>query len=86
MGNPSPGKKLETIRTTGRIFARSTSDAKGPVVMFLAAMDALEKIGKNPNYNLKVILDYEEEMGSPNLPKAVNENRDLLSADFLVIF
>jgi acetylornithine deacetylase/succinyl-diaminopimelate desuccinylase-like protein len=79
-------EKIRNYQDDWRIFARSTSDAKGPVVMFLAAMDALEKIGKNPNYNLKVILDYEEEMGSPNLPKAVNENRDLLLADFLVIF
>ena len=54
--------------------------------MFLAAIDALQKIGKQPNYNLKVILDYEEEMGSPNLPKAVEENRILLAADDLVIF
>ena len=69
-----------------RIFARSTSDAKGPVVMFLAAMDALDKIGKSPNYNLKVILDFEEEMGSPQLPQAVKDNRALLAADMLVIF
>ena len=69
-----------------RIFARSTSDAKGPVVMFLAAMDGLDKIGKSPNYNLKVILDFEEELGSPNLPQAVEENREMLAADLLVIF
>lgn len=78
--------RLTDYEDNWRIFARSTSDAKGPVVMFLAAMDALEKIGKSPNYNLKVILDYEEELGSPNLPKAVEENRGQLAADLLVIF
>lgn len=77
---------LSDYQDDWRIFARSTSDAKGPVVMFLAAMDALEKLGKTPNYNLKVILDFEEEMGSPNLPQAVIENRSLLAADMLVIF
>ena len=58
-----------------RIFARSTSDAKGPVVMFLNAMDVLEE-KLSPNFNIKVIMDFEEELGSPNLPRAVNANRD----------
>ncbi len=78
--------KLENYQDDWRIFARSASDAKGPVAMFLAAMDAMAKINKQPNYNLKVILDFEEELGSPNLPQAVKENRDLLAADLLVIF
>ena len=77
---------LEDYQEDWRIFARSASDAKGPVAMFLAAMDALAKIEQNPNYNLKVILDFEEELGSPNLPEAVEENREMLAADLLVIF
>lgn len=69
-----------------RIFARSTSDAKGPVVMFLAAMDALNELKREPNFNIKVIMDFEEELGSPRLPKAVEENKSLLKSDMLVIF
>ncbi len=69
-----------------RVFARSASDAKGPVAMFLAALDAVASKKTTPNYNLKVILDFEEELGSPNLPKAVIENRATLAADMLVIF
>lgn len=69
-----------------RIYARSTSDAKGPVVMFLAALDAINELNKKPNFNLKVIIDFEEELGSPNLPLAVVENKELLKADNLVIF
>ena len=45
-------------------------------------MDALNALGKNPNYNLKVILDFEEELGSPQLPQAVIDNRALLAADY----
>lgn len=77
---------MENYQDDWRIFARSASDAKGPVAMFLAAMDAMGKIEQNPNYNLKVILDFEEELGSPNLPQAVEENREMLAADLLVIF
>lgn len=69
-----------------RIFARSASDAKGPVAMFLAAMDALGSLNREPNFNIKVILDFEEELGSPHLPQAVLDNSEKLKADMLVIF
>jgi acetylornithine deacetylase/succinyl-diaminopimelate desuccinylase-like protein len=69
-----------------RIFARATSDAKGPVMMFLAAMDALRSNGKELPYHLKVILDFEEELGSPRLPAAVDAYRQDLAADAFVIF
>ncbi len=68
-----------------RIFGRSTSDSKGPIVQFLAALDALADANLLPDYTVKVIVDTEEEMGSPNLPEAVEGNRELLAADMLVI-
>ena len=68
-----------------RIYARSASDSKGPNVQFLAALDAMEAGGFTPDFNLKVIVDGEEEMGSPNLPPAVEAHRDLLAADMLLI-
>ncbi len=69
-----------------RIFARSASDAKGPVVMFLAALDAAASKNIVPNYNIKIIMDFEEELGSPRLPDAVIQNAELLIADMLIIF
>ncbi|MTI32367.1 M20/M25/M40 family metallo-hydrolase [Xanthovirga aplysinae] len=69
-----------------RVFARSASDAKGPVVMFLSALDAIQEAQIDPNFNMKVIMDFEEELGSPHLAKAVKENEKLLKADMLIIF
>jgi acetylornithine deacetylase/succinyl-diaminopimelate desuccinylase-like protein len=69
-----------------RVFARSASDAKGPVAMFLTALDAAADNQIIPNYNLKVIMDFEEELGSPRLPQAVTDNAALLQADMLIIF
>ncbi|WKZ60461.1 MAG: M20/M25/M40 family metallo-hydrolase [Cyclobacteriaceae bacterium] len=69
-----------------RIFARAASDAKGPVGAFLASLDALAELKQEPNYNMKVIMDFEEELGSPNLPKAVTEYKNDLKADMLIIF
>ncbi len=69
-----------------RIFARSAADSKGPNAQFLAALDVLDAAGATPSVNLKVIVDTEEEMGSPRLPAAVVRYRDRLAADWLVIF
>ena len=69
-----------------RIFARSTSDAKGPVAMFLTAMDAIIQENLSIPFHMKVIMDFEEELGSPHLPDAVKVYKDDLAADCLIIF
>ncbi len=69
-----------------RLFARSSSDDKGPVAMFLSAIDALDDAGVQAEFNIKVFLDFEEESGSPNLEGVVNANKDYLAADVIVIF
>ena len=68
-----------------RVFARAAADDKGPISMFLAAWDAAQDQGIQPNYSLKLFLDPEEEIGSPNLLQALEDHRDKLSADGLVI-
>ncbi|MEZ4811824.1 MAG: M20/M25/M40 family metallo-hydrolase [Allomuricauda sp.] len=68
-----------------RLFGRSTSDDKSPIIMFLNTIDLLKKEGKEIPFNVKVILDGEEEKSSKPLPKAVKQYRELLEADFLVI-
>jgi len=77
---------IENYEDDWRVFARSASDAKGPVAMFLAALDASKELNIEPNYNIKIIMDFEEELGSPQLPKAVTANAALLKADMLIIF
>lgn len=78
--------EIENYEDDWRVFARSTADAKGPVAMFLAALDAIAEEKISPNYNLKIIMDFEEELGSPRLPLAVRENAELLKSDMLIIF
>jgi acetylornithine deacetylase/succinyl-diaminopimelate desuccinylase-like protein len=68
-----------------RLFGRSTSDDKGPIVMFLNAMDLLKYDKKEIPFNVKVILDGEEEKSSKPLPGAVQKNKELLKSDYLVI-
>lgn len=86
------GRDLPWDRLSGdrdpewRVYARSASDSKGPNVQFLTALDLVEAAGVDPDFNLKVVVDFEEEMGSPRLPAAVEAHRDVLAADLLVIF
>ena len=81
-----PWDNIKNYKDDWRVFARSASDAKGPVAMFLAALDAAAHKKIVPNYNIKVIMDFEEELGSPQLPKAVKKNAELLEADMLIIY
>jgi acetylornithine deacetylase/succinyl-diaminopimelate desuccinylase-like protein len=69
-----------------RIFARSSSDDKSPFVMFIAALQQLVDEKLKLPYNLKIILDFEEEIGSPRLAGAVNDFKEKLNSDFLIIF
>ena len=69
-----------------RVFARSAADSKGPMTQFMMAVELLDELGVSLEYNLKVIVDTEEELGSPHLADAIRAHRDLLASDLLLIF
>jgi acetylornithine deacetylase/succinyl-diaminopimelate desuccinylase-like protein len=64
-----------------RIYARSASDDKGPIVAVLAALDALDAAKIPLSANLKFFLEGEEEAGSPNLARTLATHRELLHSD-----
>ncbi len=68
-----------------RIFARAAADDKGPIIMFLNALDILKKQKIKPAYNIKVLLDGEEEKGSSGLKKTVEKYKEIYKADRLII-
>jgi acetylornithine deacetylase/succinyl-diaminopimelate desuccinylase-like protein len=68
-----------------RVFARASSDDKGPIMMFLAAFDGLKEMGVDPAFNVKVLLDSEEEQGSPSIPAVVTASKQLLQSEAIVI-
>jgi acetylornithine deacetylase/succinyl-diaminopimelate desuccinylase-like protein len=69
-----------------RLYARSASDDKSPIVAVLAALDALKAAGVTPTSNIRMILDGEEEAGSVSLVPAIARYRDKLAADLMLIF
>jgi acetylornithine deacetylase/succinyl-diaminopimelate desuccinylase-like protein len=68
-----------------RIYARAVADDKGPIVAFLAAIDGLLNAKTALSWNLRVVLDGEEEAGSPNFEAAMLANRASVGADLAVI-
>lgn len=68
-----------------RIYARSASDDKAPLMALLTAIDALKTSGLPLKNNIKFILDGEEEAGSPNLPFFLKKYKHLLKCDVLFL-
>lgn len=72
-----------TIRD-GRMYGRGSSDNKGQHLAQLWAIRAtLAARGELP-VNVKMLVEGEEEVGSPHLADLVREHRELLSADLAV--
>jgi len=68
-----------------KIYARGATDDKGQVFMHLKAIEAfMRNEGKLP-VNVKFCFEGEEEIGSPNLDDFVEQHKELLAADMLVI-
>ena len=64
-----------------RIYARSASDDKSPIVAMLTALDALKALGRRPSVNLKFFFEGEEEAGSSHLREMLTRHAGLLKAD-----
>ncbi len=77
--------KVTKFEPDWRIYARSASDDKSPIVALCAAIDALKSLKLAPTSNIRVILDGEEEASSPSLVPAIGRYREKLKADLMVI-
>ena len=76
---------FEPVLKDGKIYARGATDNKGQLFIHIKALEAcLETNGSIP-VNIKILLEGEEEISSPNLTPFIKENLDLLKADVCVI-
>ena len=67
-----------------RIFARSASDDKSPILAMLTALDALRDLPMQPSVNLKFFLEGEEEAGSEHIREMLTRHKELLKADLWI--
>ena len=68
----------------GKIYARGADDDKGQGFMHAKAFEYLVKT-KQLKCNVKFLIEGEEEIGSPNLPKFCEENKELLKSDVILV-
>ena len=75
---------FEPVIREGRIWGRGSGDNKGQHFAHLQALRMLLEAEGGYPCTVKVILDGEEEVGSPNLAALVADHVDLLSADLVI--
>ncbi|WP_153730299.1 dipeptidase [Sporosarcina obsidiansis] len=68
-----------------KLYARGASDDKGQVFMHIKAIEALMKLDGKLPVNVKLIIEGEEEIGSPSLEAYILDNQEKLAADLIVI-
>lgn len=73
-----------TVRD-GKIFGRGVVDDKGQVLMHLAAIEAHLRVRNALPLNVKVVIEGEEEIGSPNFEAFLAKGRERLRCDVAVI-
>ncbi len=69
----------------GKIFARGAADDKGQVFIHFKAIEAFMKKQGSLPCNIKVIVEGEEEIGSPSLASFTAAHREMLACDVVLI-
>lgn len=72
-----------TVRD-GRVYARGSCDNKGQILAGIHAVEAAFANG-GPPLNLRFLIEGEEEISGPSLPKFVRDNAARLATDYLFI-
>lgn len=75
---------FEPVIKDGKIWARGADDDKGQGFMHAKAFEYLVKSGQL-KCNVKFMIEGEEEIGSPSLPKFCREHRDMLKTDVILV-
>ena len=76
---------FEPVVKDGLILARGSSDDKGQVYAHIKGVESLIKTTGTLPVNVSFIIEGEEEIGSPNLPKLINDYKSELTADIVLI-
>lgn len=77
-------KPFEPVVKDGKIWARGADDDKGQSFMHAKAFEYLVKSGRL-KCNVKFMLEGEEEIGSPSLPKFCREHKEMLKTDIILV-
>ena len=76
---------FEPVLKDGYVFARGATDNKGQILSHIVGIqETLQKDGDLP-VNVDLVIEGEEEVGSQNLGKFLNDNRDALKCEVVLV-
>ncbi len=75
----------DPIIKDGRLYARGSADDMGGWVSHLAALEAWLSVAGDLPLNVKLVIEGEEEIGSPNLERYMDTYPDIFEADVMVL-
>ena len=76
---------FEPVLKNGYVFARGATDNKGQILSHIIGIqETLQKDGDLP-VNVDLVIEGEEEVGSQNLGKFLNDNRDALKCEVVLV-
>ena len=75
---------FEPVIHDGAIWGRGANDDKGQLFMHIKAFEFLVRTGQL-HHNVKFMFEGEEEIGSPNLPAWIKQNKKRLAADVCLV-
>jgi acetylornithine deacetylase/succinyl-diaminopimelate desuccinylase-like protein len=76
---------FEPESRNGNLYGRGTADDKGQVHIHLKALECLHQLNGKFPINIKVLIEGEEEVGSVSLWDYVQNNKEKLRADALIV-
>lgn len=76
---------FEPVLKDGKIYARGACDDKGQMYMHVKALEMMLASGEPLSVNLKFMIEGEEEVGSENLGKFLEDNKERLKADVILV-
>lgn len=68
-----------------RVFGRAAADDKAPIIMMLTALRFLKEQQQQLKYNVKIILDLQEETRSRGFLSTLKKYKNIYAADYMII-
>src|SRR2546426_5969943 len=76
---------FEPVLKNGYVFARGATDNKGQILSHILGVQEMMEQNRELPVNVHFVIEGEEEVGSQNLPKFLEQNRDALRSDVAVV-
>ena len=76
---------FEPVLKNGYVFARGATDNKGQILSHILGVQEMMEQNRELPVNVHFVVEGEEEVGSQNLPKFLEQNRDALRSDVAVV-